>query len=306
MLISIIVPVFNGEKKIGRCLASLIAIKESDIEFIIVNDGSTDETRKICEIYLQKDKRIRLINQENAGVSVARNNGLKLATGRYVGFADADDEITDEFDEILEVLKTVASDFYAFDHWVQDKYGLERRTRYRLSQGKNDKVAIYNNFLTGRSNCVWNNIYQLDIIRENNVQFPKNMSMGEDCVFNAQYLMHCQEGVYIKKAGYKYYIDDNSSATNKRQLSHLNDFVEIYENFQMIYKAYDNLSFPFYCPYYIDKVYEILQVNIKYMDNKDRKKFRQSAFYHSIMKYKYRNLKQWSRKWRIRFYIYFA
>lgn len=306
MLISIIIPVFNGEKKIARCLESLSSIKESDIEFVIVNDGSTDATKEICESYALRDHRIRLINQMNTGVSRARNKGLDLAIGRYVGFVDADDEIADEFDEILKVIKAVDSDFYMFDHWIQNECGLEKRTRYRLSQGRNEKLELYNNFLTGKSNCVWNNIYRMNIIKEKKVRFPENMSMGEDCVFNARYLLHCQDGYYIKKTGYKYYTDDSNSATNTRKLNHLDDFVEIYENFQMIYKSYDNLSFPFYCPYYIDKVYEILKVNIKCMDSNSKKNFRKSAFYHSIMKYKYRNLKQWSRKWKIRFYIYFA
>ncbi len=304
MLISIIIPVFNGEKKISRCLESLISIKESDIEFIIVNDGSTDTTKEICEAYLQRDHRIRLINQMNAGVSRARNNGLDLAIGRYVGFVDADDEIADEFDEILKVIKLVDSDFYMFDYWIQNNCGLEKIARYRLSPGKNEKLDLYNNFLTGRSNCVWNNIYQMNIVKGNNIRFPENMSMGEDCVFNARYLIYCKGGYYIKKTGYKYYTDDSNSATNTRKLSYLDDFIEIYENFQMIYKSYDNLLFPFYCPYYIDKVYEILQANIKYMDSNAKKKFRKSAFYHSLMTYRYRNWKQWIRKWKIRFYIY--
>ena len=105
MLLSIIVPVFNGEKKIGRCLESLLILEEDFMEFIIVNDGSTDDTRNICEKYVQKDHRFRLINQKNAGVSKARNTGISLAQGKYIGFVVADDELTSDYNEIVKILK---------------------------------------------------------------------------------------------------------------------------------------------------------------------------------------------------------
>lgn len=304
MLLSIVVPVFNGEKKIARCLESLAAVKSIDVEFIIVNDGSTDGTKIICEDYIKKDSRFHLINQNNGGVSKARNSGLDISQGKYIGFVDADDELTADYNKIIETLKNVDSDFYAFEHFVQTPKELKAENRYLFKPGKNGKRVLYNNFLTGISNQVWNNIYQSDIINKYQIRFPEDMSMGEDCVFNARYLQYCQEVYYINQIGYKYYIDDKGSATNARKLSYLKDFMKIYESFLQIYSSYENLEFPFYCPYYVDKVYEILRENRKEMNMEEKTEFKNSRFYHELMNYKYKSRRQRFRKWIIMIYLH--
>jgi len=94
--ISIIIPVFNVEKYIGICLESVINQTFRNLEIILVNDGSTDGSGKICDEYAARDSRIRVIHQENKGVSAARNEGLRLSSGKYVGFVDGDDWIDDD------------------------------------------------------------------------------------------------------------------------------------------------------------------------------------------------------------------
>ena len=105
MTISFIITVYNIEAYIGKCLNELKKIESKDCEFIIVNDGSTDNSLKICQKYILEDKRFRIINKSNGGVSSARNEGLKYATGKWVCFWDGDDWITEGFgDYLLKIL----------------------------------------------------------------------------------------------------------------------------------------------------------------------------------------------------------
>ena len=99
--VSVIVPIYNNEKYLKECLDSICNQTLTDIEIICVNDGSEDNSLKIIEEYKQKDNRIILINQDNLGVSAARNNGIKIATGEYIGFVDSDDYIDNDFYEKL-------------------------------------------------------------------------------------------------------------------------------------------------------------------------------------------------------------
>ena len=101
ILVSIIVPVYNVEKYLERCLDSLINQTLKDIEIILVDDGSTDDSGNICDKYAKKDKRIKVIHKENGGLSDARNIGLSIANGRYLQFVDSDDFIHKQMIEIL-------------------------------------------------------------------------------------------------------------------------------------------------------------------------------------------------------------
>lgn len=100
--ISIIVPVYNGEKSIERCISSICNQTYADIEVIIVNDGSTDRTREMCEQMCKQDRRIKLFNIQNGGVANARNYGIDHSTGEYIMFVDADDYIEKEMCEVLQ------------------------------------------------------------------------------------------------------------------------------------------------------------------------------------------------------------
>ena len=101
MKISLIVPVYNAEKDLRKCVESLLAQTHKDIEVILVNDGSTDESGKICDDFKDEDNRVKVIHQENAGVSAARNAALMCATGDYIGFADSDDYASENMYSVL-------------------------------------------------------------------------------------------------------------------------------------------------------------------------------------------------------------
>lgn len=104
--LSIIVPIYNAQNHLKKCIESIINQTEKDIEIILIDDGSTDDSLKICNEYQRKDFRINVIHQNNSGVSIARNQGIKIAKGEYIGFVDSDDWIDlDMFKRLLEEAK---------------------------------------------------------------------------------------------------------------------------------------------------------------------------------------------------------
>lgn len=292
MLLSVVIPVYNSEKSIVRSLESLLRIKEVDIEFIVVDDGSTDASKSICEEYAIKDKRFRIISQPNGGVSKARNAGIRFSKGKYISFLDADDELTEEFEEILSVVKAEKYEIYGFNSLVITENGSWGLLRNFLP-GENDRKSIYNNFLSGNTNSVCNNIYNTDIIHQNNILFREDMKMGEDCVFNATFLQFCKSLYYIKKTGYNYYHDNKGSASYANKVSYLKDYIIMYEYMYDIYNSMEGLKFEFTGDYYIENVFRILRFDRKSMSYNEKKSFRESMFYGEMMSY---NSKQWKNK----------
>lgn len=303
MLLSIIIPVYNGEKKISNCLKSLMRLEASDIEFIVVNDGSTDKTSSICEKFQERDQRFRVVNKINGGVSSARNFGMEISCGKYIGFVDADDELTTEYNEIIKTIKKVDSEFFAFKHFVQTGKIVTVQERNLFKTGINEVESLYRNFLAGIMNCVWNNIYSSSVIKRNHLLFPEDMKMGEDSEFNAQYIQYCNKVYFIDEIGYKYYIDDISSASKANKLCYLKDFMRIYSRYIEIKKIYGHTEQVFYCPYYIELVYEILKKYRKKMLRTEKKEFKESGFYNELMKYKYKKIDQHLKKIFIKLYL---
>lgn len=304
MLLTIIVPVYNGEKKIRRCLDSLEKLKEERLEFLIINDGSTDYTAEIVANYVKRDSRFRLVSQQNAGVSSARNKGIEVVTSEYIGFVDADDEVTEDYNYVIEVLREEKCDFYGFDYVVQTKAGKEEKNRNLFKPEYNEKKILYQNFLSGASNNVWSNIYRTSIIKEHKLRFDQKMKMGEDCVFNAQYILNCDQFYYISCVAYKYYYDDTSSASFKISLSYLSDFIKMYENVYSIYELDEELNFSMKWELYFGPVYKILKKYGRTMSKKMNREFRRSRFYRAICYSKQGTFNAELRRWMIRANVY--
>ena len=123
VMVSIVVPIYNVEKYLHECVDSILTQTFTDFELILVNDGSQDNSGAICDEYVSKDKRIKVIHQVNQGVSVARNNGIKCATGRLIGFVDADDYIApDMFKGMVNYLEANDLDVVCADCYIINRY----------------------------------------------------------------------------------------------------------------------------------------------------------------------------------------
>lgn len=186
-LISIIVPVYNAEKTLERCVSALVGQTYQNIEIILVNDGSKDRSREMCCHFAAEDSRILVINKPNGGVSSARNAGLDAAKGEFIMFCDSDDWAEPDWCEELishyEENCLVMCGYYVEGEQTFVPYeicAVKGRTRY-------DRSEFYNLKLYG-FNAPWNKIYCASKIREKHLRFSEKLTNGEDYLFALQYL----------------------------------------------------------------------------------------------------------------------
>ena len=199
-LISIIIPVNNTEKYIDRCLSSIIKSDYNYYEVILINDGSTDRSQEICERYCDLNQRFRLINQENHGVSVARNVGLQYSSGEWIVFVDSDDYISTDFLSCIAKKENDKYDVIFFDC----DFG-EQRSKYLEMEcfvyKNEDNISILDKTLKGQYLTENGDTslrgpvakaYKSTLINKYNIKFDEELVIGEDLVFNLElyYRMH--------------------------------------------------------------------------------------------------------------------
>lgn len=193
--ISIIIPIYNAEKYIKRCVSSVIDQSYDKLEILLVNDGSTDNSLNICEAFATKDNRIKVISQDNGGVSKARNTGLRLAKGEYVMFLDSDDYmLPDMCKTMLDVLYSKQADCVICG--IQEPEGglwcPQKNIDYStLADFKRDFIYQLNTELL--SPC-WNKIFKRQLITN---LFNEEISFGEDLIFDLEYLNNCSRLSFI-------------------------------------------------------------------------------------------------------------
>lgn len=303
MLLSIIIPVYNAGSKIRECIDSIRKLEEVDLEIIVINDGSTDDTEEYLKEYAGEDKRFRFYKKENSGVSDTRNYGLSLCQGKYVTFIDADDVITGEYNRIIDIIKKTDFDLYTYNFILSVKEKQTLVEKAYLKDGVNNKNLLMKEFFAGRSNSVWNNIYRTDIIKKQNIAFNKSVKMGEDLLFNAKYVQVVDEVYFTGIAPYVYKADNMGSAMHNKKLSYLDDYMLIYDELVDIRNKYPGNIID--KGNYLLQVYEVLKYHGRKMSVEQEKKLRKSKLFKAIMS------KTFSGDWKLtvkqlllRFYVY--
>ena len=216
-LVSIIVPIYNAQNYLNRCLDSLLAQTLEDIEIILINDGSKDDSLAICRAYEEKDSRIIVIDQKNAGVSAARNAGLDRASGQYVGFVDPDDWAEpDMYALMYEKIHTLGCPVCLCNYYKDDKNNsVPKRFKVKkeiLNKQEVIKVIVSNmvgvddimpryNYVMG---CVWRCLYERSFIEKNNLRFEEGIGFMEDLVFNVRALLKVESLCIVPKFLYHY------------------------------------------------------------------------------------------------------
>ena len=213
-LISVIVPVYNVEKYLRECIDSIIRQTYKNIEIILIDDGSKDSSGQICDEYTKKDKRIKVIHQENRGVSSSRNLGIKKSNGKWITFVDSDDWLEDNF---IEVLFNIAK---------RENADISISGYNRVQNSKIEKINIsteiqeYNSYeyliktlnpQTGLGFC------HMRLIRKaviNNIQFDENLPVAEDALFNMQISTKINKAIHSNKNLYNY--RNNSESVVKK------------------------------------------------------------------------------------------
>lgn len=232
--ISIIIPIYNVREYLAKCIESVINQTYQDIEIICVDDGSTDGSYEICEYYKKKDSRIKVVHKINEGIVSARQTGLKIANGEYVGFVDGDDWIDEKMYESM-IRNMEKSNVDMVETGVIDSYNsfTEKERKYKLKEGiyKSEKFKknILNNLIyDGKfynygvvSVYLWNKLFKRKYITECYMKLDYKQSMFEDFVSVYPYLIKHQSIAIINKAFYHYRVVNNS--TKRRDLKNANE-----------------------------------------------------------------------------------
>lgn len=215
-MISIIVPMYNAEKTIEKCVKSIQASLYVDIEIILVNDGSTDKTLEICKNIKKTDRRIKIIDKENTGAGLSRQAGIEMSQGEYITFVDADDWVMpDIYIKMKRKLEQCNSDICITGYVKQNKMGEKIEVKPKFPKDEYEKKEIKECLL---HNCIWFTkeeyaespistlwmcLYKAQIMKENNLKiYSERKYYSEDSIFNLGYLLHCNKVCFISECLY--------------------------------------------------------------------------------------------------------
>lgn len=239
--LSIIIPVYNAEKYIGRCLQSILNCPETEFEVIVVDDGSKDASLSVCKKIATKDSRVNVFGKENGGVSSARNFGLDNAHGRYITFCDADDYYEDgAISFLMSELKSADNDLIFFPFYLEPMnspkkvYGVKdiaQSQQVELTYIRDNFWKLLNE---GMINSSWNRIFQRERIEKMKLRFRTDMTFSEDGLFNVMYLRDLNEEskiLYLARPLYNY-VSNEGQATRKK----------VKRYFYMMCLAFDNID----------------------------------------------------------------
>lgn len=237
-MISVIVPVYNVIKYLDECVASIVAQTYKEWECILVNDGSTDGSGAICDKWALEDKRIRVIHQENRGVSEARNRGIKEAKGEFIVFVDSDDTIG--ADHLYSLAKAPLADIAVSGIRQEKPDGLAINFKpygnktFELSPEYVENFVDLNDKFLFYGPCA--KLYKASIIKSHNIKFPLNCNYGEDLQFNLNYLNFVRSISQVDNISYYYRRGTDTLSTKARP----NQFSQDYEQWKLLQSFYVN------------------------------------------------------------------
>lgn len=190
MKVSVIIPIYNTQKYLSRCLDSILHQTEPDLEILLVDDGSTDDSGRICDAYARKDKRFCVLHKENGGVSSARNAGMDRMTGDYCCFVDSDDYICENYISVLlNNLKAYCCDISVCG--LAKTNASENSERVTVLKQREAQLSLFNE-TDGIKGYIGGKLFKTDIIKKNNIKFDESQTLAEDLLFLFDYLECCQ------------------------------------------------------------------------------------------------------------------
>lgn len=239
-ILSIIIPVYNAEKYVDRLLNNFLQQDLKKVEIILIDDGSMDNSLKICNEYARKSESIVVFHQENQGASAARNKGIELSKGRYIVFVDSDDSVSDNYVEcICAICEKQQADLIQFDAYIKKAEEVSKR-EFKIKEGYVELDDYFYHVLNQEVNEPWDKAYKADIIRRNGICFNTSMTVGEDVYLTLDFLSYVKT-VYVLHEAYYYYERNDAGICSNAKLKHLDDLELLYENMKKFVKKM-NLS----------------------------------------------------------------
>lgn len=232
--ISIIVPVYNSENFLEKCIISILNQAYSNLEIILVNDGSTDNSLSICYRYKKIDDRVKVINKENGGVASARNEGLKIASGEFIGFVDSDDYIHPSmYYDMLRYAKSYNAEIVECGYFYVENDNVLYKKEFgeELING-NERICLNLIGHNNTTNSIWNKLYKKNVI--NDSLFSK-YNYSEDLHFNSMVSYNCDRKYTLNKTYYYYNFSEESamqSAFTNKHLDQIEAREDVFKFFQ--------------------------------------------------------------------------
>lgn len=219
-LVSVIIPVYNTERYLRGCLDSVCAQTYRELEILLVDDGSPDDSGAICDEYAARDARIRVLHQKNSGVCAARNAGLQMATGSYACFVDSDDKLTEN--AVADLVSAALRSGAPYVGTLPENNGTDETV---IDFGK-APLELLKYLCTGCSAASWAKLFDLRIIQDHDLCFDTMLKCSEDALFNRQFLCHCDRLCLIFAQVYIQNTENSGSLSKKGYLEFSRYFVK--------------------------------------------------------------------------------
>lgn len=247
-MISVVVPVFNVELFLSKCIESLIGQTYSDLEILLIDDGSTDSSLKICERYMD-DSRVKILQKENGGVVSAVKKGIENAQGEFIGFVDADDFIDlDFYEKLMAAQKLHNADIVVSGH-------KEVNQNKKVAARQEDKNGFYSNkrledfkqelklFDGSGLNyfCRWNKLYKTDLVKASLSFYQDGVQMRDDWLLNIPIFLNAKSIEFVKYEGYNYVVHANSLSRKE------NNGMEEIKNYLLVMHVMKNIAQSYSC-----------------------------------------------------------
>ena len=216
--ISVIIPIYNAESFLNECLASIQNQTFSDYEVWLIDDGSTDNSGKICDNFAANNKLFHVIHKKNGGVSSARNAGLEKANGEWICFIDADDTVEKEYLSTLYQFANMQKDILiiqGFKTFLPDNTYIDKRFTNQL-YNSSEVYKTFQDLNINRCGYPFGKLYNAEIIRHHHLRFVESIHYAEDVMFMLTYLTHCSAIQTVEGMNYNYYIRKNIQSLSKR------------------------------------------------------------------------------------------
>lgn len=220
-LVSVVIPVYNTNDRFKACFESVLKQKYQNIEVILVDDGSSDASAQICDtiVLTTVNFPVTVIHKPNSGVSRARNLGIDFANGKYLVFIDSDDQVTPSY--ISDFMETRNKHLDVGHIWCGFLHCAEKKTIYVYTENEDISFLSRDDYLILNEKVMtqapWQRLYDVSVLKNNNIKMLENLSLAEDAIFNLEYLDAVQsiKICIINKDNYLYYDQNNNSLQNK-------------------------------------------------------------------------------------------
>ncbi len=269
-IVSVIVPAYNAEKTIDKCLQSLINQTLTKIEIIVINDKSRDNTLKILNKYKDNPKIKIIDNEKNLGPAASRNKGLDIATGKYIGFVDSDDYVDEKMFEEMSSKMTDDIDLVCCGRYNVTKNGMKEI----INTSKETDAKAFSK--TSNYNC--DKLFKKSIIDKYNLRLPEQYSYAEDFAFGIRYKYYANKMYIIEKPFYYYLFDSENSITNSYKKNLLN-IIDVLEDMVVFFKEnndfekYEKELIELSAGFYVRRIREFKKFNDKKLQREFVKKF---------------------------------